>query len=146
MEKYVRKPVEVEAEQYFNGKEIKGVNITHPEIIYSLDGRLFYLSHCDAKDWLSIEKVKKEDGEKYYSFPFYMYEVKSGKRELVDVDSNLAQLYLSIFNLDWPVPYAWVVDKKGKSITVKNGSWVVFESEDVYVYNNEDFLKKFEKL
>ena len=62
MPKFRKKPVVIEAEQYFIDRPVPtGVKITYPEIIFSTGKQYFYVSHTEAKDWLSVNK--KEDGK-----------------------------------------------------------------------------------
>lgn len=63
------------------------------ELIYSLDEKLFYAvgrKNEKPKEWLSLEKG--EDG-KFKVYPFWCYEVKSGKREWVSRKNERAVLY-----------------------------------------------------
>ena len=132
MPKFRKKPVIVEAEQYFHGKPCKGVKVTNPEIVYSLSGKHFYISHTDARDWLSIEK--NSEG-KYEALPFAMYEVKSGNREPVTPDNPLVKLYLECFQLKYPEPYAWVETiHKGQTVAIKEGDWVLPEPDGIHFY------------
>lgn len=113
MPKFRKKPVVVEAEQYFHGRPCKGVKVTNPEVVYSANGKYFYITHTPlmAKDWLSIEKA---DSGKYEALPFAFYEVKSGNREPVTPEHPLVKLYLEVFDLGYPKPYAWVETIRNK--------------------------------
>lgn len=127
MAKYNRKNLSVEAEQYFHGKECKGVKVTVPEILFSRDGTYFYVTHTDGRDWLSVDK--KEDG-KYDALPFAFYEVKSGERKSLDSHPELVKLYLDAFQIKPPQPYARIDRGAAKeSIEVQEGDWIVYDSE-----------------
>lgn len=134
MPKFRKKPVIIEAEQYFHDKPAKGVKITQPEIIHSANGKYFYVSHTPkmATDWLSKEK----NGEgKYESLPFAFYEVKSGLREPVTPNNTLVKLYLECFDLGNPKPYAWVETiHKGQTVKVEEGDWIIPEPDGEHYY------------
>jgi len=134
MAKYRKKPIIVDnIEQYFHNKPCKGVNVRFPEIIYSLDGKLFYITNLDrATDWLSIEKG--EDG-KYVSYPFAFYSIKSGKREPIENNPSLVELYTKCFELKQPKPYAWVETiHKGQTVTVQEGDYIIPEPDGIHFY------------
>jgi hypothetical protein len=142
MEKYIRKPVEVEAEQYFNGKEMEEVFIIYPIIFTMTDSnakKYFYISNCDAKKWLSIEK--QEDGKRV-SYPFDHWYGNCTETIHFDIDNPLVQMYLEEFNLDWPIPHAYL---KESAININNSDWIVKEDGRIRVYSNENFEKKFKK-
>ncbi len=144
MAQYKRIPEIVDAVQ-FTGQDIEGLRINRPEIIYSLDKRLFYLTNCDARDWLSIEK---EENGKYKALPFAFYSVKSHpEREAATEDHPLSKLYLEVFRLKSDGPYAFL-DKKGvESKQVKIGDWVITDqSGKMYRLSNDEFNIQFEKL
>ncbi len=132
MGKFVKKPVIVEAEQYFHGKPCKGVKVTNPEIIFSIDGKLFYTSHTDSRDWLSVEKG--EDG-KHIAYPFFCYEIKSGDRVPIEKRPDLIDLYIKCFEVEYPKPYAWVETiHKGQTVEVQEGEWVIAEPDGIHFY------------
>ena len=136
----------IEAEQYFHDKPAKGVKVTHPEIIHSIDGKYFYITHTPlmARDWLSV--VKGQDG-KYEALPFAMYELKSGKRESVIPEHPLVKLYLECFDLGDPKPYAWVETiHKGQTVKVEEGDWIIPEPDGEHYYpcKHDIFEKTYE--
>jgi hypothetical protein len=135
MPKFIRKPVEIEAEQYFHGKPCQGVKVTNPEVIFSLSGKHFYVTHCNPmpRDWLSLEK--KDDGL-YEALPFAFYEVKSGERQPVsESNAQLVKLYTEVFQLGQPVPYAWIETiHKGQTVQVQEGDWIIPEPDGVHYY------------
>jgi len=150
MIKYRKLPVEVEAEQFFFGKEIDGVKVTSPQIIHSLDEKLFYVTHTDAKDWLSKEKVQKEYEEipKYDSLPFSFWNVKSGRKEFINAENeHLVKLYVDLYKIKYPKPYAWIETiHQGQTVTIENGDWVIKEpeSDKLYPCKDEIFKKLYE--
>lgn len=132
MPKFRKKPIIIEAEQYLVGQPCKGVKVTNPEIIFSRDKKHFYVSHTDARNWLSTEPM--ENG-KYDALPFAFYEVKSGERELADEDSDLVKLYLKVFDLKKPSPYAWVETiHKDQRVQIVDGDWVIPEPDGIHFY------------
>lgn len=73
----------IEAVQFnFSEKNIFSdyIRIVKPEIVFSRDESKFYLTGCNSTNWLTVNKIKKEDGEKYESFPFAFWSEKSGRR------------------------------------------------------------------
>lgn len=149
MERYVRKPVEVEAEQYFDGKEISEIYINFPLLFEMYDitdfenqKKYFYVSNCNGKNWLSVEKF---NNGKRDIIPFehtlgnnysYIRKIK------FDIDDPLVQIYLEEFDLDWPIPHTYL---RGSDEIVKNSDWIVKEDGVVKVYSSEDFENKFDK-
>lgn len=98
--KYRKKPAVIEAEQWFPGLTVEGVEEVAAEIIYSRDERLFYIQN--GKDhstaWIS---VAKNDEGKHEVLPFAFYDVKSGKREpLKSADHPLFGLYVDAMRCD----------------------------------------------
>ena len=69
------------------------------EIIYSLDGKYFYAvgrSNERPRDWISIEKDKKDGKHGVLSFAFW--KVRSGKKEFVSRKHHLAALYRRLYS------------------------------------------------
>lgn len=119
--KYTKKPVEIEAVQFI-GQDVEGVRVNHPEIIRSIDEKLFYITGCDARDWLSVDK--KEDG-KYEALPFMEYEVKSSKkRELANLEHPLVKLYMECFGFTELKTSAYIDTLEG-TMEVKLNDWVI---------------------
>lgn len=122
MKQYRKKPVVIEAVQYIIGNNIpEGVNVTKPEIIFSKDGKLFYPSHTNSNEWLSLDKNK--DG-KYDSYPFVFYEIKSGDRKPLNEYYNLFEIYQKCFNVNIPKEYAWIETLEG-NMKVSEYDWVI---------------------
>lgn len=154
MEKYIRKPVEVEAEQYFDGKEMPEIYINYPLIFTMTDvtdfenpKKYFYVSNCGAKNWLSIEvgedgKRYSESFERWYdSTGSYQYNDHTDAKSF-EIDDPLVQIYLEEFDLDWPLPHAYL---KGLSELVKNSDWIVKKDGVVKIYSDKDFKNKFQR-
>lgn len=137
--KYLRKQSTIEAEQFL-GQEIAGIRVIKNEIIYSLDKKHFYPSNVDAKNWLSVEKVKGADGDKYESYAFAFYEFKSHpeREELNTNNKHLVDLYCEIFSLKQPSVIAYVDNQK-----VNYGDWIVREEVGVRIYTDELFRQVF---
>ena len=146
MEKYIRKPVEVEAEQYFDGKEMPEIYINYPLIFTMTDvtdfenpKKYFYVSNCGGKKWLSVEVG--EDGKRY-SVSFERWFGNRIDNKIIDINDPLVQIYLEEFDLDWPLPHAYL---KRLSELVKNSDWIVKENGVVKIYSNKDFKNKFQR-
>ena len=143
MAKYRKRPVIIEAEQYFVGKPCTGVKVTNPEIIYSYDDKLFYITHCGSTEWLSVEP---KEG-KYKAYPFAFYEIKSGKREPIQNKLELVDLYMDLFDLKYPKAYAWVETiHDGQTVEVKDGDFIIPESDGIHYYpcKPEEFANNYE--
>jgi len=114
--KFRPKPTMVEAEQWFPGKSINGVDCRDLEIHYSRDEKFYYITKgsLTATNWLSVEafpgpvseeKQKSSGGffskgyvqfspkgeETYHRevLPFSIYEVKQGKSGPITEDDRL---------------------------------------------------------
>lgn len=136
MAQFKNKPKTIEAEQWFPGKEIKGVFIREPEIIFSKDERLYYISDFArpilARNWLSVEK--QADG-KYDVLPFAFYEVKHGKIEPISRDDERYKLYAKLEEWEGePTPYAYVVTIHGEKAKLAPGDWVITEPDGEHHY------------
>lgn len=107
MAKFRKKPVVIEAEEWVPGKQIDGVIERPSELIYSRNGKAYYVSVYDkafemSRYWLGVEKVpgplteeqkkggglfepswleiRKPTGEIYCRsvYPFVTFDIKSG--------------------------------------------------------------------
>ena len=145
MPKFRKKPVVIEAEQYLLGEPLpKGAKATFPEVVFSADGQMFYVSHTDARDWLTLEK---NTNGKFDAYPFAVYAMKSGHRQSADERKDLVDLYLEVFNLLAPLPHVWVETiHKGQSVTLADGDWVIPEPDGIHFYpcKPEIFQKTYE--
>jgi hypothetical protein len=145
-------PIEVEAHQWFPPGDIRHVPVEgvvhHPPLVrYSADGKLYYVTGSDqlTTQWLSVEKVPIEEAEKFKGngfdgmagfnhnghrygrkvYPFATYEIKSGKEEPVDRESDL---YLDYGSAEgWkghPAGTSYIDTLEGR-MSVKPGDWVI---------------------
>lgn len=96
------------------------------EIIYSRDGKLYYVRHDLHRptEWLSVEElalpipdefkkgtfcgayeITKKDGRSYWrkAYPFSFYEIKSGECAPLAEDTDLFKDYASCSR--WPAPH-----------------------------------------
>lgn len=149
--KFRKKPVVIEAEQYFPGKSIEGVEVVGEEIFLSADRKYYYISRPKtmARHWLSVESIpgpvpedKKNSGffdkgmveitlpsgEKYHRelMDFAIWSV-SGKSiiEAADPESDIYKDYIA--SMGWPaepVFYAYVKTVEG-NVAVSPGDWIV---------------------
>ena len=95
---------------------------------------------------MSIEKG--QDG-KYVSYPFAFYSIKSGKREPIESNPELVKLYLELFELKQPEPYAWVETIHAEqNIEVKEGDYIIPEPDGIHYYacKPDIFEKNHEKV
>ena len=145
MPKFRKKPVVIEAEQYLLGEPLpKGAKATFPEVVFSVDQKLFYVTHTDAKHWLAVEA--NADG-KFDTYLFAFYSIKSSYHCPADERKDLVDLYLEVFNLLAPLPHVWVETiHKGQSVTLADGDWVIPEPDGIHFYpcKPEIFQKTYE--
>lgn len=154
MSQYRKKPVVIEAEQWFPGKVIEGVVMVPVQVHYSCNREYCYLSVPGAtlpRFWMGMEKIpgpmteaeqkqhniftpgtleirKPDSGEVYRRklLDFTFFEVKSGDTEDIDLESDIAQDYWRL--MDWPerIPVArgYIQTLEGR-MEVSPGDWVI---------------------
>jgi len=161
MPRFRKKPIEVEAEQWFPGKEVPGVTLKPTEIHYSSNRTLYYVTRSgDRPDcWLSVAtkpgevspedaakagmfrqigQFKTDDGRVYSRdrYPFTFNKV-SGK-EIVEPISEDTDLFLDYAStcefLREPKPTAYVTTIQGQRVEIGPGEWVITESDGVHHY------------
>lgn len=138
MKQYRKKPVVIDAEQYIVGHPPEGTNVTYPEIIFSRDGKLFYPSHTNCQEWLSIDK--NEDG-KHITYPFAIYEIKSGERKFIEDCPELLELYQKCFNVKTPKEHVWIETLEG-AMKVSEYDWVIKGVNGEYYPCKPDIFEK----
>jgi len=129
--KFRKKPVVIDATQWFPGIAIDGVQQIDPEIIFSRDGKHFYLTGringtaegpfkvMGADAWLPIVDG---DGD---ILPFAFWEVKSGDRLKAAMSDPLVVKYLAYMKADnLSEPYGIIDTLEGK-MTVSPGDWII---------------------
>lgn len=145
MKKLNPKNKNIEAFQYLFGRKHELITVNEPEIIFSLDGKMFYVTNCDARDWLTLEKIKGEDGEKYQAYSFSMWSVKSNPERVKASERNdLVELYCGLFKIEKPVEYAFVIGKDSQRQKIKNTDWLVFENGRNFVLTNDEVQNNYE--
>lgn len=163
MPKYRKKPVVVEAVQWFPSVTVPGVDVARPKIHYSLDGNYYYVSWHGfiSSEWLESnptpgdvpDEIKKESlsgafqfrktggdrvGETYFRryLPFAFFDVKE-RRETVEADVS------SDLFLDYASASRWNPEQQGKAtvttiqgqrVAISPGEWVITESDGVHHY------------
>lgn len=159
MQTYRKRPLKVQAEQWFPGKEVPGVVVPGAEIIRSRDRKYYYIRwrQCRATRWLEIEArpgpvpddQKKgsldgyaqfrdpKDGRQWHRhvLPFMFYEVKSTPAEQIEETSQLFRDYglIEEWKSNAPV-YAYVVTIHGERATLAPGDWVIREPDGEHYY------------
>jgi hypothetical protein len=101
--------------------------------------KYFYVSNCGSKKWLSVEL--DENGNRD-SVSFERWHGNRTDNKVIDIDNPLVQIYLEEFDLDWPIPHAYL---RGSAEIVKNSDWIVKEDGVVKVYSNNNFESKFQR-
>lgn len=148
MSKYRKKPIVIEAEQWFLGLSIEGVEIKETELIYSGNEEYFYLSNVANQNspfnypdaWLPV----KEDGK---ILPFSFYKVKSGRRVVArEADQKLVQRYLDYAGAKkLPEPQVFIETLEGRH-EVTEGDWIITGvNGEKYPCKPDIFEKTYEK-
>ena len=163
MAKYRKKPVVVEATQWFPGVAVPGVTEKGTEIHYSDDGRLYYVTRGNDRPthWLSTEAIdgpvpddKRQegnffspqwaqfslgDGRTYHrkALPFSNWKVqdRSGKVEPLSENTDLFKDYASL--MEWPAqrtPLAHVTTIHKERATITSGDWIIAEPDSEHFY------------
>jgi hypothetical protein len=152
MPKFRKKPVVIDAEQWFPGKDIPGVRVVYPEVIFSQDGKYYYVDHLTKGNkvdcWMEVERHMGEVPEelKHSSFegygevwpkggsatyyrkmlPFAFYTLRAGEKKKATLDDNLVKDYAAINH--WEninlIPYAWIKTLEGDH-KVSPGDWII---------------------
>jgi hypothetical protein len=149
--KFRKKPIVIDAEQWFPGKEIDGVQVRNCEAVYSRDRKYYYVVKGDlpCTRWLSVETFPgpvpedKQNGilDGYVQFspkgegtyhrhvlPFSFYEVKSGDSEPLADDSKLFLDYGCVERWDktalGPPRVGWIKTLEG-TMNVIPGDWII---------------------
>jgi hypothetical protein len=118
--KFRKKPVVIEAEQWFPGKHVGDVKEVAPELIFSKKGEHYYLSAAFPRmsdAWLPVT-----EGE---ILPFAFWEVKSGECRPAGAGDPLVERYLRHMGADaLPAAYGLVETLEGR-MKVTAGDWVI---------------------
>lgn len=79
-------PVAVEAVRWMTEDDYAMTRVIHPELIYSQSGNHYYLSHknVNSEEWLPVDP--RCEGVEGKALPFAFWEVKSGRRVVLDWD------------------------------------------------------------
>lgn len=130
MPRFRKRPVEIEATQWFPGVEVAGVEECPPEVIYSANGLYFYLSAMGADGfradaWLATNPEDAAAHKADQVLPFAFFEVKSGKREKAEESNPLVRRYLErMGKAKLPSGYGLIDTLEGR-MTVSPGDWVI---------------------
>ena len=130
MAQFRRKPQIAEAIQWFPGVAIAGVRQHDPEIVFSRDGELFYLSALGhPPDWRRAEVWLAVDPEDKAQYPFALYHVNSGERMPAVATHRLVRRYLEF--MEWPYlppSYGYLESLPGRGM-VHEGNWVIRDAD-----------------
>lgn len=127
MAQYRKKPVIIEAVQWFPGATVEGVAQQDPELIFSRSGHYFYLSAMGsdgfiANAWLAVDDEKALDGP---VLPFVFWSVKTGERRTAAADDPLTKKYLEYMKHETlPTAYGLIETLEGR-MSVAPGDWII---------------------
>lgn len=130
--KFRKKPVVIEATQWFKDGDHPAVETRAPEIIFDRLENYFYVTHCDhgvemAKTWLAVDPNSEVAVKNGSALPFAFYEIKSGKRVSAwDPEYNhLLGLYANYSKWERvPGTFGWVKTLEGGHI-VTPSDWII---------------------
>lgn len=157
--KFKKKPVVVEAVQWFKMGDHPAVESREPEIIFDKHENYYYVSHCDhdvepPKTWLAVNPNSEVAVKNGASLPFAFYEIKSGKRvpasdpSVADSENgNLFGLYANYSKWNKvPGIFGWIKTLEGGHI-VTPGDWIITGvSGEHYPCKPDIFEKTYEKV
>ncbi len=128
--KYTKKPITVEAVQWFKNGDHPAVEPRNAEIFFDRGGKYFYVTHCDdgvtrPSAWLAVEaagETAKKHGEE---LPFAFYELKSGNVCPVADRPELLERYMRLAG--WtraPADRGYIRTLEGGHV-VTPGDWII---------------------
>lgn len=129
--KYRKKPVVIEAIQWFKDGDHPAVTFVPAVIRFDQHGHYYYVSGlCDTKQpiancWLAVDPAGSIAMKHGIGLPFAMYEVKAGKEETVAQHPELLKRYME--DQGWkeaPVDYGLIETLEGR-MTVTPGDWII---------------------
>jgi hypothetical protein len=123
--KFRKKPIVIEAEQWFPGKFVDGVKQIDPTIVFSEDKQHYYLSASGhSKDLKRVDAWLpcKQGGD---ILPFAFWKIKSGSKLPAPLYPDLVERYLKY--MGWPhVPESYgIVETLEGNMSVSPGDWII---------------------
>lgn len=128
--KYRKKPVVIDAVQWFKDGDHSAVEPRHAEILYDRGGKYYYITHIDPElpwptAWIAIDPQSETAQKHGYYLPFSFYELKSGNRAPLDSNPELYARYA--VEMKWgtrPRHMGYVKTLEGGHI-VTPGDWII---------------------
>ena len=126
--KFRKKPVVIEAVQWFPGVAVEGVEECVPELIFSKDEKHYYLSALSelrADAWMPVV-LPIDPKEQIRILPFSFWKVKSGRRCPATTGEVLTERYLRYQEAKaLPPSYGLIDTLEGRRLTVSAGDWII---------------------
>jgi hypothetical protein len=126
--KFRKRPVEVEAVQWFKNGDHPAVEERKAHILFSRDGAYYYVTHYEfgsgsdmpmASNWVAVDPNSPEAQKTGAILPFAFYEVKSGEKASLKAHPELVNRYVEIQG--WP---RWPTEDRGYIKTLEGGHLV----------------------
>lgn len=150
--KFRKKPVVIEAIQWFKDGDHEQVESRSPEIIFDILGNYFYVSHFDRElpypsFWLAVSESSEAATKNGVILPFAFYELKSGEKKQAKSDPELFNRYGA--ESKWkiiPKSFGYIKTLEGGHI-VSPGDWIIKGiAGEFYPCKNEIFQKTYEPV
>lgn len=129
--KFRKKPVVIEAMQWFPGADVEGVEQQNPELVFSAGETHYYLSAMGhpkewrmADSWLPVDPNAENERSRSV-LPFAFWNVKDGKRVAAEASDPLVLRYIE--HMGWPSlpePYGIVTTLEGRMAAMP-GDWII---------------------
>ena len=116
----------IEAEQWYPGQAVEGVVEVRPRVIYSRDGKYYYVEGGYGEklpsSWLAVDPSDAPQGD---CLPFAFWEVKAGTTRPVAWKDELADRYVAHEGWDGlPASHGAIGTLEGKML-VNPGDWII---------------------
>jgi len=140
-----RNPVIVEAVQWFKEGDHPDVTVRHPEIVFSQDGALFYVSSvddaCRPKFWMPVDESSFRVDE---VLPFAFWKVRSGEVVLADTRPDLYVRYWKRAGWEHTPKTLAYVKYRSEPVWVEPGMWIVQSGSEVFALIDSVFNAAYE--
>jgi hypothetical protein len=147
MPSFRKKPVVIEAQQWFPGADIDDVRQIDPTLKFSLRGDFYYLSAMGhPNEWGMANAWLPTSGEGDIK-PFVFWEIKHGEEKPAVASDPLVVRYLE--HMKWPsLPPAYgIVDTLEGKMTAMPGDWIITGVKgDKYPCNPDIFEATYEAV
>lgn len=148
--KYRKKPVVIEATQWFKDGDHPAVEPRPAEILFDRAGNYFYVSHADnlvpmANAWFAVNPTGDVAQKFGPVLPFAVYDIKSGERVPASEKPDLLKRYMAQQGwTDAPRDMGLIKTLEGTHI-VTPGDWIITGVQgELYPCKDEIFRATYE--